>query len=501
MRRSFITLLLLTALLAPGAALTRAQASGFFKRLFHRQTAPPPRRPDRTQNAYRFERNGWIFLHVEGEPHERGYQHGYLAAPELKEVQRTLRHTTPWETGMPWEFFIKKAEELYAKKVDGEFLEEIRGVADGARAAGTDITWQEVLAWNASMEMLGYWWPQQDKGKSYRESKEHCSAFVAAGTTTTLAGRIVMAHNSWMGFVDGQFYNVILDLKPARGQRLLMQAGPGLIHSATDFAVTDAGLAITETTISGFHGYDDAGTPEFQRARKAMQYAASPAEFASILMDGNNGGYANGWLLGDVKTGEIMRLELGLEHHQLDSARGGFFLGFNGPLNPQIRHFEAGSISLTDIRNSVAARRVRLTQLMAQNMGRLDVAAAERILADHYDVYLQQERPCARSVDGHLELDRLDHGGDGWGAPCFPGGAMDGKVLDSELARAMSFYARWGSSCGRPFDARAFLAEHPQFDHLAGYLKDRPAQPWTLFKADERPPGGALRTVPQPAIH
>jgi hypothetical protein len=32
---------------------------------------------------------------------------------------------------------------------------------------------------------------------------------------------------------------------------------------------------------------------------------------------GNNGGYANDWLLGDRKTGEIARFEQGLKHTRL----------------------------------------------------------------------------------------------------------------------------------------------------------------------------------------
>ena len=34
------------------------------------------------------------------------------------------------------------------------------------------------------------------------------------------------------------------------------------------------------------------------------------------MLDGNNGGYANDWLIGDNKTGEIALLELGLKNHE-----------------------------------------------------------------------------------------------------------------------------------------------------------------------------------------
>ncbi len=57
--------------------------------------------------------------------------------------------------------------------------------------------------------------------------------------------------------------------------------------------------------------------------------------------------------------------------------------------------------------------------------------------------------------------------------------------MDSDLAKKLSFWARWGSSSGMPFDAQAFLSKHAQFSYLKGYLKDRPTQPWILFKAGE----------------
>jgi hypothetical protein len=33
--------------------------------------------------AYRFERGGWIYVHLEGSPHDIGYQHGFLLANEI----------------------------------------------------------------------------------------------------------------------------------------------------------------------------------------------------------------------------------------------------------------------------------------------------------------------------------------------------------------------------------------------------------------------------------
>ena len=37
----------------------------------------------RLKNAYRFQKGGWTYVHLEGSPSEIGFQHGYLLAPEI----------------------------------------------------------------------------------------------------------------------------------------------------------------------------------------------------------------------------------------------------------------------------------------------------------------------------------------------------------------------------------------------------------------------------------
>src|SRR5206468_1845619 len=100
--------------------------------------------------------------------------------------------------------------------------------------------------------------------------------------------------------------------------------------------INAAGVVITETTISQFHGFDPNGIPEFVRARKAMQYATDIDEFAAIMRQGNNGGYANDWLIADSKTNEIASLELGLKNVNLKRTKDGYFAGANFPIDPKL---------------------------------------------------------------------------------------------------------------------------------------------------------------------
>jgi hypothetical protein len=80
-------------------------------------------------------------------------------------------------------------------------------------------------------------------------------------------------------------------------------ACPGLIHSGDDFGVNGR-HPDHRNHHQRLQRLRPNGIPEFVRARKAMQYAASIDDFARIMKDGNNGGYANNWLVADRKTNE-----------------------------------------------------------------------------------------------------------------------------------------------------------------------------------------------------
>jgi hypothetical protein len=155
---------------------------------------------------------------------------------------------------------------------------------------------------------------------------------------------------------------------------------------------------------------------------------------------------------------------------------------------------EETDASYDDIRVSSVARRERWKALLAEHSGKIDAELARKLLADHYDVYERQEKPGLRTICGHGEWDdgRIP-GAVPWGAYC-PAGALDGKVVDAQMARNWQFWAKWGSSCDRDFRAEQFLQEHTQYDWLKGYLKDLPAEPWTVFpRQKERSASGNNR--------
>ncbi len=426
--------------------------------------------------GYRVDNNGWIFLHLEGKPYEIGFQRGYLTAAEINEFRETERQFVKYNTSRDYDFFVKKSGELFKKKISKEYVDEMQGMVAGMTRAGHPITYEEILFLNGIYDIKWYWWPKE-KDKS-QEGGPGCSAFIATGKET-VDGKIVMAHNSWFSYAEGKSFNIVVDLYPEKGNRILMQTCGPMIYSGSDFFITGAGLMGTETTIGFFKGHNDKGTPVFERARKAMQYARTIDEWADIMIKNNSGAYANSWLLGDINTNEIACLELGLKHHSLEKKSDGFFVGSNVTGNPQILHDEANGI-FDDIRFGTVSRQVRWKELMKENFGKIDVETAKTLLGDHYDTYLRINSPGTRTICGHGELENglIPNSTD---QAFYPSGAYDGKVVTSGMARDWKIWAKWGQPCGSTFNAAEFLKMHPQYEWQEGVLKDIPNCPWTVF--------------------
>jgi hypothetical protein len=435
--------------------------------------------------AERHERAGWIYLHVEGGPRERGFQHGYLLAKEIAECLRVARADWKHQSSMEWSWLIANTKGFMEPGIDAENRAELQGIADGMTAAGFPMTYDEIVTYNAQLELTGNWWSIASKTLTdgtavLKKFQDSCSSFIATGRMTKDGG-IVLGHNTMSDYIEA-VANVIIDIQPAKGHRILMQTQPGWIHSGADFFITDAGLVGSETTIGDFDHFSVKGIPEFIWMRRATQDATNIDQWCAILKKGNNGGYANAWLLGDVNSGEIARLELGFKYVGFERTKDGFFVGSNVAEDPHILRLETTTRD-TDIRSSGVARRVRWKQLMKENAGKIDVAVGKQMEGDCFDTCLNQVRPGVRTLAGHAELDpQSEYASD---VPFAPWGSYDAKVVDSRMAKNMSFAARWGSADGTSFDAPAFLAAHPQFDWLEGYLKSRPVEPWVEFKSGE----------------
>lgn len=448
--------------------------------------AKAPQGDSRLKNAFRrAEQNGWIFVHLQGSPAEIGYQHGYLLAHEIEDAKKAVELSLT-HGSKDWKFFRSAARDTLWPKVPAEYQAELKGIVQGLSAQGVRLDVWDMTAMNAWLEMSPYlvnWYERTHRtGAPKQPTPEHCSAFVATGSYTK-DGRPVIAHNNWTDYLTGSRWNIVFDISPAAGHRFIMDGMPGLIHSGDDFGINAAGIMITETTISGFDGFDPNGIPEFARARKAMQYSASIDDFARTMKDGNNGGYANDWLVADRNTGEIASLELGLKNVNLMRTKDGYFVGANYPIDEKLAKEET-AFDLNDKSLSPNARRIRWNALMAQNKGTIDVAAAQRFLADHFDTFENKEQPDERTLCGHIELS--PRGSKPWQPEFGPAGAVQNKASSAAMAERMELTAALGHSCGLHFKAAKHIAEHPEFAWQAPVVRDLDSHAWTVFRAADQ---------------
>jgi hypothetical protein len=299
--------------------------------------------------AFRYDDKGWIFVHIEGKPYQRGFQYGYLTANEIvsymKKLAYEINQDKPEEG---WRQLRHFADALMLRKYDEEYLEEMKGIADGAAEAGAEydgrpLNFVDIVTLNSAIDVewmtygLGRT-PHALSGRSFLAHQEEidiplkthkCSGFLANGPATTDGGIVFGQIFMWGGYT-GIHWNVICDVVPHKGHRLVYETYPGGIHSGADFYLNSAGIMIGETTVSQTP-FDMDGTPMSNRIRKAAQYASNIDDVVRILSYKNNGMYTNDWLIGDAKTNETAIFLLGTKKSKLwRSSSGKFPGGTNG---------------------------------------------------------------------------------------------------------------------------------------------------------------------------
>ncbi len=208
-----------------------------------------PSQDPRLEGAYTFERSGWTYIHLQGTPEQIGYQHGYLMADKIEDALRVFKLEDEHSTGRSWTFFRNAAKTILWPHIDPEYQQEMATIAKGAQAKGVHVDVWDIVALNGTMELAEYYVPWLDKKQHTKHAPKvdapgNCSAFIATGSYTK-DGKIVIAHNNWSSYAEGERWTMIFDIQPAKGHRVLMDGVPGMITSNDDFGINDAGIMLT----------------------------------------------------------------------------------------------------------------------------------------------------------------------------------------------------------------------------------------------------------------
>jgi hypothetical protein len=421
-------------------------------------------------------KHGWIVAEIRGNAYEMGYAHGFLLHKELKRVVYSFPFMVKKYFDTSLANYIKVCKQqlnIIIQKDFPEIYEEIRGISDGAKKMGVNISIDALIAWNSTFGMEPFFETKPKK------KIERCSAFIATGNSTQ-DGEIVMAHNTHTDFLGGQLMNIIMYVYPSSGNHFVMQIAPGYVASGSDWFLCSTGIIGCETTIGGTEYKPKFGSPFFCRIRQAMQYGKTLDEYVEIMLKNNAGDYACSWLFGDINTNEIMQFEIGLDKHNINRTNNGLFYGMNSAFDFNLNNTETTDTDFHDISTSSGSRNYRLDAL-ANNIynGKINTDNAKKIISDHYDVFLNKEIMNGRSICNHSEKADYDTV---LRDAFYPRGCTDGKVVNSKMAKNLEFEGRFGSSCGRVFNVKSHIKQHPEYKDWGPYLKNMENEPWVKIR-------------------
>jgi len=443
------------------------------------------------ENGYRYNVQGWIYLHIEGKPYDRGYQHGYLLADEIvdhinrwsniihntkKNLKKPVDFDSPKYQEMSndwWESCRSAIEKIYWDRTPEEYQNEIKGIADGVKARDCkvfdrDVDYIDILAINQIYEymtrldyrMKGFH-PIRDLlniGKILRPtglSKDeknyvadfyslipthHCNAFIATGDATTngqiVASQDVRVGGWWFPYYVAQRWNVIIDIVPENGNRLTMASAPGYIWSDENYYQNEKGIVILETTC--YQGlWKNTGYSMAIRTRRAIQYSDNLDQAIDYLMEGNDGLWTGAYLLGDTKTGEIARFDLALYHHEIWRTFDGFYWAANNAMSIGVRTEENGLVK-------------NLEGLVLKILGVKDAYGFYTF--KYYDAARDAKfRELGNKYYGEIDIEVLKDKimsesaiSDRW--------TMDIKATDTQLMKTNSLWTHFGNARGMVWD-------------------------------------------------
>ncbi len=414
------------------------------------------------QEGHRYNIQGWVYIYIEGEPYNRGYQYGFLASDEIIDMIKrcsNFGHNIDFMKIFLRKNLEKNYDELSKQWWDicrvtsiknfwdcypDELKNEIKGIADGVKARnGTifdrDIDYNDILALN---EFQNVWWSIKYIGKSihpfrgitsgfkdvlsivFNKNQEplHCSAFIATGDATA-DGEIVVGHSTYFCPYIAQRCNIILDVKPTNGYRFIMTSFPGAIWSNEDYYQNEKGIILTETALPQ-GPWKKQGTTIGVRARKAIQYSETINEVIAYLKNENTGLIPDEWLIGDTKTGEIASIELALYNTPIKRTFDGFYWSCNIPKDKKVKKEIYGALGFSPVITKYISRLYsydrdeKFIELEKEFYGKIDTKIAKEILAT---------TPICKDMS-------------------------DGKITNSSLMKDMRLLACMGNSNGSQFN-------------------------------------------------
>lgn len=292
-------------------------------------------------------------VEASGKPFEFGRTLGRKCASRAVAYRRSIAATILHSTGLNWQGAVAQAKLYfpYAEEFHPDYVEELRGYAEGAR-----MPFDEVFALTCH-ELLS------------PSSVKACTD-IACNMDVTADGNVLLAHNEdWSG--DAQGTVVFLHGKPSGKPEFFSTSYAGMFPSC---GMNSSGISLTGNALEP--NDSRIGIPKVFPARKVME-ARRIGEAMSYAMPLERASSYNN-IVSD-KNGEIYSLEGSATDCAWLYAADGYLVHTNHYTSPKMLGFESDS---DDVTCSIF-RLNRAARLIEDQLGAVTVESLKQILRDH----------------------------------------------------------------------------------------------------------------------
>jgi hypothetical protein len=318
---------------------------------------------------------GRSLLYVEGAPFELGYSNATLTADFLEQQERSLmtsveEHFPSLLGRLAIATVVLVNNRNLPDYVESEYQLEILGLSSGRHTDPFPYLgprYHRVLNYHAAHDISHWVWDKPVLG---------CTAFAARGTYTRDGALLVGRNFDWEAGEHFDRNKVIALYRPESGHAFLSVTWPGMAG-----VVTGLSEERIFCSINGAHSsrQSNIGRPVSLVVRRVLQYASDLDEAAAIIRDAPVF-VSDSFLVADGETGEAIVVEKAPGVTGLRSAQDDLLV--------QSNHFESAEFAGDEgnqeyMREGTSrSRHARLSELLTQSEGELDVALAAAILRD-----------------------------------------------------------------------------------------------------------------------
>lgn len=329
-----------------------------------------------------YEKDGIRILHLKGTPYEMGLQHGTLLKEEINKLIEDFKQVMQKE-GIPLET-IRTLASAFTQQIPQEYQEELKGLSEGA-----GISYETALLMHSFLD-LGYIYDAEpEKIASFLMQDMECSNFIVYGDATK-DKKLIHGRNLDFALTPGlEKHNILILYEPENGNKFAALSWAGMIGVLT--GINEKKITVGENT-SQAKDNSLKGLPIFLLLRKAIQYANTLQEAEKIITETPRASCYNVFISdGETSTGE--EIEITATKFSIRLPEKGVVFATNHFQTPELIEIQK---QFKDFQGEfpphwTGPRLERLSQLIKENYGEIDVDKSISILSDTFNVIANKE--------------------------------------------------------------------------------------------------------------